>query len=114
MRVTVERAGNEPYRTDFICCKQCGTMFFWPLREGILPVSPERAEFIRGQGFGGRIDPRGVRPALKPKDPRYVDIDDPLDVRYWTAALLCSSKQLRAAVEAAGRGIVEVRRWLAG
>ena len=114
MGVTVERAGNEPYRTDFICCKQCGTMFFWPLKEGILPGSPERAEFIRKQGFGETIDPRNVRPATKPKDPRFVDIDDPLDVHYWTAALLCSSDQLRAAVQAAGRGIVGVRRWLAG
>ena len=114
MRVTVERVVDKPYRTDFICCKQCGTMFFWPLKEGILPMSPERAEFIRGQGFGETVDPRNVRPATKPKDPRYVDIDEPLEVRYWTAALLCTSDELRAAVAAAGRGIVEVRRWLAG
>ncbi len=34
-RVVIERAGREPYRTDFLACRHCSTMFYVPE-----PVAP--------------------------------------------------------------------------
>ena len=112
-RVTVERAGREHYITDFVSCKECGAMFHWPARHGILPTSPERVEFIERHGMLGTAGPRSARPAMQPKDRGRVDIADPHDVRYWTSALLCSRAQLARAVQSVGPEIVPVRRWLA-
>jgi hypothetical protein len=65
--------------------------------EGIIPIAMSD-------------DAVGVR--RTPRDRTQIDVREPLEVRYWATMLRCSEAKLRAAVEAVGANVNNVRTYL--
>ena len=49
-----------------------------------------------------------------PRDSGWINLEEPREVRYWTAALAVSEAGLRSAVRAAGDATSAVRQYLGG
>jgi len=54
---------------------------------------------------GSPLEPEALAPVR-------IDIDEVHDLLYWTARLGCTSRQLRAAIRAAGPYLKDVVAWL--
>ena len=50
---------------------------------------------------------------FKPRDPGRVDMDDPIELQYWSQELHCTEAELMEALSKVGNHITSVRGYLA-